>query len=79
MFGNLGALAMVHLGHIAGIGSSVIASVSSLVGALVSMIGVAFYDQTLIPLTAVINVTGLLSFLLIMAAGRVATRQSQAI
>ncbi|MBL4786351.1 MAG: multidrug effflux MFS transporter [Cohaesibacteraceae bacterium] len=79
MFGNLGALAMVHLGHIAGIGSSVIASVSSLVGALVSMIGVAFYDQTLIPLTAVINVTGLLSFLLIMAAGRVATRQSQAV
>ncbi|MGQ7846839.1 MFS transporter [Granulosicoccus sp. 3-233] len=51
LFGNLGAMAMEPLGAVAGVGASVIASVSSAVAVVVSMTSGHFYDQTLIPLS----------------------------
>lgn len=51
LFGNLGAMAMESLGAVAGIGASIIASVSSLVAVLISNGVGYFHDATLIPLS----------------------------
>lgn len=52
LFGNLTAMAMETLGDIAGLGASIIASSSSLVSVIFSVIAGRFYDQTTIPLAA---------------------------
>lgn len=62
MFGNLNALAMEPMGHIAGIASAVIGAVSSVISlTLGTMIG-QLYDGTLIPLTAGFLGLGIISF-----------------
>ena len=50
IFGNINAMAMQFLGHIAGLAASLIASVSSIIAALVSVVVGRFYNDTLIPL-----------------------------
>ncbi len=52
LFGNLNALAMEPLGHIAGLASSLIGSVTTLVSLSLGYLIGAMYDHTLIPLVS---------------------------
>ena len=52
LFGNLTAMAMETLGDIAGLGASIIASSSSLVSVIFSVIAGRYYNETTIPLAA---------------------------
>ena len=62
LFGNLNALAMEPLGHIAGIAASVIGTVTTLLSMLLgATIGLA-YDGTVLPLIGSFAVLGALSF-----------------
>lgn len=69
LFGNLNALAMQSLGNVAGIGASLVASVSSLMAVLVSVAVGRFYDGTAIPLSAGFLVAGIGGLALVLAAG----------
>jgi DHA1 family bicyclomycin/chloramphenicol resistance-like MFS transporter len=63
LFGNLNALAMEPLGHIAGLGSALIGSVSTLMSVLLGMIIANAYDNTVAPLLlgfALLGLAGLL-------------------
>ncbi len=63
LFGNLNALAMEPLGHIAGVAASAIGTVTTLLAvALGAMIGLA-YDGTVLPLVGGFAFLGTLSFL----------------
>ena len=68
LFGNLGAMAMEPLGAVAGVGASVIASVSSAVAVVVSMTTGHFYNQSLIPLAICLSTCALLSLALLHRA-----------
>jgi len=70
LFGNLGAMAMESLGAVAGIGASIIASVSSLVAVLVSDILGNLHDTTLIPLSICFVTVGFGTFMLVESAVR---------
>ncbi|MCG6888106.1 MAG: multidrug effflux MFS transporter [Gammaproteobacteria bacterium] len=59
LFGNLNALAMEPLGHIAGLGSALIGSVSTLMSVVFGVFVAAAYDQTVVPLVAGFAVLGL--------------------
>ena len=62
LFGNLNALAMEPLGHIAGLGSAMIGSISTLMSVVFGVIVANAYDQTVIPLVvgfAVLGMAGL--------------------
>jgi DHA1 family bicyclomycin/chloramphenicol resistance-like MFS transporter len=59
LFGNLNALAMEPLGHIAGIASSVIGTITMLVGFSLSTAIGQSYDGTLLPIVAGFAVLGL--------------------
>lgn len=59
LFGNLNALAMEPLGHIAGLGSALIGSVSTLMSVIFGVLVAAAYDQTVVPLVAGFAVLGL--------------------
>jgi MFS transporter, DHA1 family, multidrug resistance protein len=64
LFGNLNALAMEPLGHIAGLGSALIGSVSTLMSVVFAAIIANAYDHTVIPLVsgfAVLGLAGLLT------------------
>jgi len=52
LFGNLNAMTMQSLGRLAGLGSSLIASGSSLVAVLFAVALGSFYNQTVLPLSA---------------------------
>ncbi len=52
LFGNLNSLAMVPLGHIAGIGSAIVGSLSTLISALLGMLIGQSYNGTILPLVA---------------------------
>ena len=65
LFGNLNALAMEPLGHLAGIGAAVVGSLSTLISMVLgTMIGRS-YDGTIIPLVASIAVLTGLSILVV--------------
>ncbi len=59
LFGNLNALAMEPLGHIAGLGSALVGSVSTLMSVVFGVVVAGAYDQTVIPLVAGFAVLGL--------------------
>ena len=50
LFGNLNALAMEPLGHIAGLGAAVVGSISTLLSVVLGIIVAGAYDGTIIPL-----------------------------
>jgi len=50
MFGNINAMAMQPLGHLAGIGSAVVGSLSTLLSMLIGMLIGQSYDGTVLPL-----------------------------
>jgi DHA1 family bicyclomycin/chloramphenicol resistance-like MFS transporter len=70
LFGNLNALAMEPLGHMAGVGASAVGTVTTLMamtlGASIGML----YDDTVLPLSAGFALLGALSFLAMLWAGR---------
>ncbi len=62
LFGNLNALAMEPLGHIAGLGSAVVGSLSTLISVGLGVLVSGAYDGTVLPLTlgfAVLAIGGL--------------------
>ena len=58
LFGNVNALAMEPLGHIAGVGAAVIGSVSSMVAVPLGMLIGAAFDGTVLPLVAGFAILG---------------------
>ena len=58
LFGNLNALAMEPLGHLAGLGSAVVGSVSTLLSVLFGGIVAGAYNDTVLPLVAGFAVLG---------------------
>jgi DHA1 family bicyclomycin/chloramphenicol resistance-like MFS transporter len=68
MFGNLNAIAMEPMGHIAGMASAVIGAVSSMISlGLGTLIGQS-YDGTLTPVTAGFLALNILSLLILYYA-----------
>lgn len=63
LFGNLNAIAMKPLGHIAGIGAAVIGSLTNLMSALLSAIIGHYYNGTIVPLALGFVVLGMSTFL----------------
>lgn len=70
LFSNLNAMAMENLGRVAGLGASLVSSISSLVAVIVAVAVGRFYDQTVVPLTAGFILAGLLSLVLVLGARR---------
>ena len=72
LFGNLNALAMEPLGHIAGTAAAVIGFLTTLVSAVLGAFAGALYDSTVIPLAGSFVVLGTATFvtLLVTDAGR---------
>jgi len=61
MFGNINALAMQPLGHLAGIGSAVVGSLSTLISMLIGILIGQSYDGTILPLVVGMVVGGSIS------------------
>ncbi len=59
LFGNLNALAMEPLGHVAGLGSAVVGTLSTLLSVGFGIIAADAYDRTVIPLIAGFALLGL--------------------
>jgi MFS transporter, DHA1 family, multidrug resistance protein len=70
LFGNLNAMAMQSLGRVAGLGASVIASISSLLAVALAVALGRFYDMTVYPLAAGFVLAGAVSLALVLAAPR---------
>lgn len=68
LFGNINALAMEWLGRVAGLGASVIASVSSLISVCVALLVGQFYNQTLYSLALGFLGCALLALVLVLLA-----------
>ncbi len=74
LFGNMNAIAMEPLGHIAGIGAAMVGSVSTLISVPLGIAIGRSYDGTVIPLVAGFGLVGMLS-LAVMAWVSSARRQ----
>ncbi len=70
LFGNLIALAMEPLGHIAGVGSAVVSSLSTFISIPLGAAVALSFDGTIYPLTAAFAVFGAASWAAIRWAGR---------
>lgn len=66
--GNLNALVMEPLGHVAGLGASFVAAISTLIGAVIAIPAAAAFDGTQIPL--VMSVFAFTIFARLMLSGR---------
>ncbi|MCR9137808.1 MAG: multidrug effflux MFS transporter [Alphaproteobacteria bacterium] len=75
LFGNLNALAMVPLGHIAGVGAAVVGSISTLISVPFGATLGLMYNGTVLPLVGGFALFGLLAALLMIwiERGRAAT------
>ena len=65
LFGNLNALAMEPLGHIAGIGAAIVGSLSTLISVLLGTVIGQSYNGTILPLVIGLAVLAGLSFLVV--------------
>lgn len=75
VMGNLNALAMEPMGHVAGMAASVIGAVSTVFAAIIaSAIGLLF-NGTITPLIASVTVLAAMGFALMLVLGRVVQRQ----
>ena len=63
LFGNLNAIAMVPLGHIAGIGAAVIGSLTSLISSPLSVIIGRYYNGTTVPLAVGFVILGIFTLI----------------
>jgi DHA1 family bicyclomycin/chloramphenicol resistance-like MFS transporter len=66
IFGNLNALAMEPMGHIAGIASAVIGFVSSIISMVIGATIGQLYNGTLIPVVTGFSIMGLISLLIML-------------
>ncbi len=64
LFGNLNAMAMEPLGHIAGLGSAVIGFVSTLISVFFGFVIANAYDGTVLPLVSGFAILGLAGLLI---------------
>ena len=79
VMGNLNALAMEPMGHIAGMAASVIGAVSTVVAAIIaSPIGLLF-NGTITPLIASVVALAVVGFVLMLVLGRVIRRDEAAV
>jgi DHA1 family bicyclomycin/chloramphenicol resistance-like MFS transporter len=76
LFGNLTAMAMETLGKVAGLGASIVASSSSLVSVIFSVIAGRFYNQTTIPLALGFLGAAIIGFYLVTKAQKIKNSQS---
>ena len=76
--GNLNAIAMEPMGHIAGMAASVMGALSTVGAALVSAPVGLLFDGTLRPLAGGVFVMALLGFLLMLRMGRIEAREQTA-
>lgn len=60
--GNLNALAMEPIGHIAGLAASVLGAISTITGAIISTLVAQLFDGTLLPQLLTLTLLGLISF-----------------
>ncbi|TBR41427.1 Bcr/CflA family efflux MFS transporter [Marinomonas agarivorans] len=77
LFGNLNALAMEPMGHVAGIASAVIGSVSSLMSITIGTTIGQFYDGTLLPLTIGFLVMSCIALLCLLYSSRQTQNSSE--
>lgn len=70
LFGNLNAMAMQSLGRVAGLGASLIASLSSLLAVAVAIPIGSLYDKTVLPLGFGFALAGCLALALVLLAHR---------
>lgn len=68
VFGNVNALGMQSMGRVAGLASSLFASISSLVAVLLSSLFGSFYSATITPIILIFLVASGLSFILVRIA-----------
>ncbi|MDX5594410.1 multidrug effflux MFS transporter [Pseudovibrio sp. SPO723] len=73
LFGNLNALAMEPLGHVAGTAATMVGSVSTFIGLFLSMIIGSFYDNSLTPIVMGFAILGAASLMTLVAAEKAAT------
>lgn len=69
LFGNLNAIAMEPLGHIAGTASAVIGSLSTLLSVPISLLMGRLYDGTLLPMVSGFTLIGFCSLVLVLWLG----------
>jgi len=67
IFGNLNALAMEPLGHLAGMGAAVVGALSTLVAGLLALVIGSLYNGTVLPLVAGFAVTGTVAGLIALS------------
>ncbi|TLP64581.1 multidrug effflux MFS transporter [Parasedimentitalea maritima] len=72
--GNLNAMAMEPMGHIAGMAASVIGAISTVLAAVIAAPIGLFFDGSLLPLTSGILTMIIVAYLLMLHMGRVETR-----
>lgn len=65
LFGNIQAIALEHLGHIAGIGSAISGFVSTIIAVPIAAFMGSFVDQTALPLFVGFSICGALALLLL--------------
>ena len=70
IFGNLQALAMEPLGHVAGLAAAIFGAVSTLISLPLSWLVSGYFQNTIAPLVGGFAVAGTVSLLLMTAAGR---------
>lgn len=76
LFGNINAMALEPLGHMAGLAASIISSLTSLMAVVLSVIVGAFYNFTITPLAMGYTIIASVALLLLYAANRVKNRES---
>jgi MFS transporter, DHA1 family, multidrug resistance protein len=70
IFGNLNAIAMEPMGHVAGIAAAIIGSVSSIISMCIGTAIGQMYNNTLIPITTGFLVLSLLSLIIMRFADK---------
>ena len=70
IFGNLQALAMEPLGHVAGMAAAIFGAVSTLISLPLSWLVSGYFDNTIMPLVAGFTMAGIASLCLMLVAGR---------
>jgi DHA1 family bicyclomycin/chloramphenicol resistance-like MFS transporter len=70
LFGNVNALAMQSLGRVAGLGASIVSSLSSLIAVILSVSLGRFYAQSVYPLAVALLLAGIVALFLVLAADR---------
>ena len=74
LFGNLNALSMEPLGHIAGLGSALVGSVSTLISVVLGVVIAGAYDGTVLPLVSGMAVLSIVCLITMYLTERMARR-----